>query len=81
MVEELQQQILELAQDTKKTVQDYIDSTYNGYLTVSGPLENTAGMFLQVVGFGCISFCAVYVVRAFHLLDKRERKNSGRGGI
>ena len=81
MVEELQQQILELAQDTKKTVQDYIDSTYNGYLTVSGPLENTAGMFLQVVGFGCISFCAVYVARAFHLLDKRERKNSGRGGI
>ena len=81
MIMDLQRQILELAQDTKKTVQDYIDSTYNGYISVSEPLGDTMGLLLRILGFGCSFFCIVYVIRAFWLLDRNGRKFLGRDGI
>ena len=81
MVAELQQQILDLAEKTKQTVQDYVDDTYNGYMTISRPLNQYSSLVVGVLIYGCIFFGLLYIIRAFKLLEKRNRKTLRRDGI
>lgn len=81
MIAELQEQISALAKTMKKTLQEYIDDTYNGYMTVSEPLANFGDSAAGIVLYGCAVFALLYIIRVFKLLNRKDRKIRGRDGI
>ena len=82
MISELSEEIIELSEKTRATVQEFVDTTYNGYMSVTEPVSYGLGyMVFAVAGRGLLFMAVIYVIRALWFLEKSGRKNGERGGI
>ena len=82
MISELSEEIIELSEKTRATVQEFVDTTYNGYMSVTEPVSYGLGyMVSAVAGRGLLFMAVIYVIRALWFLEKSGRKNGERGGI
>ena len=56
MIESLKKQILDLAELTKSTVQDYIDTSSNGYVSIAEPVEVPKTQYILGIDVGTAVF-------------------------
>ena len=77
MIESLRKQILDLAELTKSTVQDYIDTSSNGYVSIAEPVEAPKTQYILGLTLGLLFFCITYVGEAMRQLghDMSKRKD------
>mgnify|MGYP005788360051 FL=1 len=68
MIEELKAQIINLAEKTRDTVQDYMDTKMNGYLAITTPSGNSILPYLVIAGIAVVFFVVLYFTRALSAL-------------
>lgn len=82
MVSALSQEILELSEKAKATVQEFVDTTYNGYISVTEPVSYGPGdIFIMIVGRGILFLAVIYVIKALRVLEKTSRQTGEGAGF
>ena len=68
MIEDLKIQIINLAEKTRDTVQDYMETKMNDYLAITTPSDHSVLPYLVIVGTAVIFFVVLYFTRALSAL-------------
>lgn len=68
MIEDLKDQLLTLAEETKDTVQDYMDTKMNGYISISEPGGGSVIQYIVIAGIAVLFFVVLYFTRALSVL-------------
>lgn len=75
MISALSGEILELAEKTKLTVQEYIDTTYNGYISLTEPDSYGLRDICSVtVSRGILFLAVIYLIKSLWDLERAGRR-------
>lgn len=72
MIASIREQVISLADITKKTVQDYMEITANGYIAISEPAGSFSGKIIFTIAAAMVFLGIVYVGRAMELLNQKS---------
>lgn len=73
IIDSLKQQILNLASATKTAVQEYVDSTSNGYISLTDPVSGSLREYGRIAGVGILFGVLLYLNRGLSQLNRKLR--------
>lgn len=80
MIQAISGQILDLAEKTKLTAQEYIDTTYNGYISITEPVSYGMAYLLRVIAVRGLLFLAIlYLIKGLLDLGRAGRRTEEGG--
>ncbi len=68
MIEDLKNQIISLADKTRETVQDYMNTKMNGYLAITASADDSILPYLVIAGIAVLFFVILYFTRTLSVL-------------